>query len=98
MKVFFEYELDTMKKRIAELEAENDEHKIRGRELVQELEINVRENQLKSESIINLEKIVNELIRKNSILADNSAGTLEESLKKSAELEFKTMHNAECSY
>ena len=90
MKVFFEYELDSMKKRMIELEAENDEHKIKGRELVQELDINTRENQLKSESIINLEKIVNELIRKNSVLADNSAGTLEETLKQSAELEFKT--------
>ena len=36
-----------------------------------------------------MEKIVNELIRKNSVLADKSGGTLEETLKQSAELELK---------
>ena len=54
-----------------------------------ELEIKLREGQLKDQSIINLEKIVNELIRKNSVLADKSGGTLEETLKQSAELELK---------
>ena len=53
----------------------------------------MRESQLKNESIINLEKIVNELIRKNSLLADHTPGTLEESLKQSAELEYKTKLN-----
>ena len=50
----------------------------------------IQEGQLKDASIINLEKIVNELIRKNSLLADHTAGTLEESLKQSASLEYKT--------
>ena len=54
-----------------------------------ELDIKLREGQIKDESIINLEKIVNELIRKNSVLSDKSGGTLEESLKQSAELEIK---------
>jgi chromosome segregation ATPase len=46
-----------------------------------------KESHLKAESILNLEKIVNELIRKNSLLADNTLGTLEQSLRHSGEIE-----------
>ena len=78
--------MEAAKKRLAEVEVELEETRSKGRDLYAEFEIKIRENQLKTESIINLEKIVNELIRKNSALADHTAGTLEESLKQSAEL------------
>ena len=91
-KVFFEYELENLKKKLIELELENDDLRSKFRQGSIELEVTIRESELKTESIVNLEKIVNELLRKNSLLADNTVGTIEESLKKDAELEFKTIY------
>ena len=91
-KVFFEYELENLKKKLIELELENDDLRSKFRQGSIELEVAIRESELKTESIVNLEKIVNELLRKNSLLADNTVGTIEESLKKDAELEFKTIY------
>ena len=88
-KVFYEYELQNLKSKVNELELENEDHREKGKQILAELDMVSEENELKTQSIANLEKIVNELIRKNSLLADHTAGTLENSLKHSAELEFK---------
>lgn len=75
LKLYYEYELETYKKKLYELEREAEEGRQRSRDSHHELEVLRKETHLKSESILNLEKIVSELIRKNSLLADPTLGS-----------------------
>ena len=52
------------------------------------MEVILRENHLKGESIDNLEKIVNELTRKNQ-LAELGAGPIEQEIRRNEEVESK---------
>ena len=88
VKLFYEYELETFKKKLLDLEMEAEElsrqlsHELRDKEVL------IRENHIKTASIDNLEKIVNELIRKNQV-AELNAGPIEQEIRKNEELEFR---------